>query len=236
MLRHALAATTLAAMLAMATPSLAEDARMPRVISLSGHGEVSSVPDMAMVTSGVVSQGATAAEALAANTVAMTAVMKALAAAGIEAKDIQTSNFSVQPRYDYSNNTQPPKLVGYDVSNSVTVAVRKLDQLGALLDVLVQSGANQINGIGFQVSKPEAALDEARKRATMDATRKAKLYAEAMGVGLGPVMSISEGVNYEPPVPMRAKAMAMEGAASPVPVAAGEQSLSIDVNVTWEIR
>ena len=104
-----------------------------------------------------------------------------------------------------NDNGQAPKLVGYDVSNNVTVTVRKVDNLGALLDKLVQAGSNQINGISFDVSKPEAALDEARKLATADATRKAKLYAEAMGVELGNVMSISEGGGYQPPMPMRAQ-------------------------------
>ena len=165
----------------------------------------------------------------------MNALFAALKDAGIAEKDIQTSNFMVQPRYDYQDG-KPPKLVGYDVSNTVTVTVRKLAALGLLLDKVVQAGSNQINGIGFDVSKPDAALDEARKLATADAARKAKIYAEAMGVGLGPVMSISESTGYQPPMPMaRGKAM-MADAAAPVPVAAGEQTLSVDVNITWEIK
>ena len=88
----------------------------------------------------------------------------------------------------------------------------------------------------FQVSKSEAALDEARKLAAADATRKANLYVTTMGLSLGPVVSISEGGGYQPPMPMRAKAMAAEAMPSPVPVAAGEQTLSMDVNITWEIR
>jgi hypothetical protein len=234
MLRRTPTALALAALLAASPAAYADDARTPRTISLSGHGEVKAAPDMAAVTSGVVSQGATAAQALDANTRAMNAVLQALADAGIAAQDIQTSNFNVQPRYDYGNNAQPPTLAGYDVSNSVTVTVRDLGGLGALLDTMVKSGANQINGIAFQVSKPDAALDEARKHAVEDATRKARLYAAAMAVGLGPVMSISEGVTYEPPLPVRAKAMAAES--MPVPIAAGQQTLSVDVNVIWEIR
>ena len=234
MQRLPLAAAALAVLFA-ATPLHAEEARMPRVISLSGHGEVRSAPDMAFVTTGVLSQGNTAAEALAANTQAMNALFAALKQAGIDEKDVQTSSFMVQPRYDYTNN-QAPKLVGYDVSNNVTVTMRKIADLGPLLDKLVQSGSNQISGISFDVSKPDAALDEARKLATADATRRAKVYAEALGVTLGPVLSVSEGTNYQPPVPMlRGKAM-MADAAAPVPVAAGEQSLSVDVNITWEIR
>ena len=234
--RLTVAAAALAATLAAASPALAEDTRMPRLISLSGHGEMRMAPDMAFVTTGVLSQGVTAADALAANTAAMNALFAALTGAGIAEKDVQTSNVFVQPRYNFQDG-KAPELIGYDVSNTVTVIVRKIGDLGPLLDKVVQAGSNQINGIGFEVSKPDAALDEARKLATADATRKAKIYAEAMGVGLGRVMSISEGVNYQPPMPMaRSKVMMADAAAAPVPVAAGEQTLSVDVNITWEIQ
>jgi uncharacterized protein YggE len=236
MLRPTIAAAAIAATLAAASPALAQDNKMPRLISLSGNGEVRRAPDIAFVTTGVLSQGATAAEALAANTSAMNALFAALKDAGIADKDVQTSNFMVQPRYNFQEN-KAPELVGYDVSNNVTITVRKIGDLGALLDKVVQAGSNQINGIGFDVSEPSASLDQARKLATEDATRKAKIYAEAMGVTLGPVMSISEGVSYQPPTPMaRGKVMMADAAAAPVPVAAGEQRLSVDVNITWEIK
>ena len=231
------AATALAAALVTSTPALSENPRMPRVISLSGQGEVRQAPDKAFVTTGVLSQGATAAEALAANTAAMNALFAALKGSGIAEKDVQTSNFMVQPRYNFYQDGKAPELVGYDVSNNVTVIVRKIGDLGPLLDKVVQAGSNQINGIGFEVSEPEAARDEARKLATADATRKAKLYAEAIGVTLGPVISISEGFSQQPPMPFqRGKVMMSDAAAAPVPVATGEQSIAIDVNITWEIR
>lgn len=236
MLRPIFAAAAIAATLAAASPALAQDAKMPRLISLSGQGEVRRAPDIAVVTTGVLSQGATAAEALAANTGTMNALLAALKEAGIADKDVQTSNFMVQPRYNFQEN-KAPELVGYDVSNNVTISVRKIGDLGALLDKVVQAGSNQINGIAFDVSEPSASLDEARKLATQDATRKAKIYAEAMGVTLGPVMSISEGINFQPPMPaVRGKVMMADAASAPVPVAAGEQRLSVDVNITWEIR
>jgi hypothetical protein len=166
----------------------------------------------------------------------MEKVIGALTGAGIEKKDIQTSNFMVQPRYDYNNNTQPPRLIGYDVSNSVTVIVRKIDGLGAVLDAVVSSGSNQINGIAFQVSKPDAAMDEARKLASADAARKAKLYAETLSVKLGKIISISEGGGYQPPVPVQAKMMRAEAADASVPIAQGEQIIAVDVNIAWEIE
>ena len=235
MQRFSFAAAALAGLLAAVSPALADGGKMPRIISLSGHGEVRSAPDLAFVTSGVVTQGNTAAEALAANTKAMNDLFAALKEAGIEPKDVQTSNFSVQPRYDY-NNGQAPKLVGYDVNNNVAVTVRKVTDLGPLLDKLVQSGSNQITGVSFQVSKPDEAMDEARKLAAEDATRKAKVYAKAMGVELGEVIQVSEGTAFQPPMPM-VRGLAMKAdAAAPVPVAAGEQTLAVDVSVTFEIK
>jgi uncharacterized protein len=235
MLRSMLSATALA-FVVLVSPATAQEMKMPRTLTLVGHGEVRMEPDVVMITVGVMNQGTTAAEALAANTAAMTAVFDTLKAAGVEPKDTQTSNFMVQPRYDYNNNIQLPRLIGYDVSNNVTITMRQIDALGGLLDKLVQAGSNQIQGITFQISSPEAALDEARKRATEDASHKARLYAGAMNVSLGAVQSISEGVRYEPPVPMRMKAARAEAMSADVPIAGGEQVLAVHVNITWEIQ
>jgi uncharacterized protein len=219
------------------TPALAEDSKLVRSISLTGHGEVRMAPDMAVVTVGVLSAATTAREALDANTTSMEAIFAALKTAGVEPKDQQTSNFTVNPRYDYGqNNGLPPKMVGYDVANNVIVTVRKLESLGAVLDHVVSSGSNQINGVSFQVSKPDTATDEARKLAVASALAKAKIYADAAGVGLGSIISISEGGGYQPPFPVFAKAMRSEGASSDVPIAQGEQVIGVDVNITWEIK
>lgn len=233
MLRQILAAIFLAFL--TIAPAFADEAKPPRTMTLSGHGEVRVAPDLAMVTIGVLSQGDTAADALKANTAAMQAVFAALKDASIASQDIQTSNFTVQPRYDYNNNSQPPRLTGYDVSNNVTVAVRKLDTLGAVLDRAVSAGSNQINGILFQVSEPETATDEARKLAVADAARKARVYAAASAVGLGDILSISEGSGNPPPIVMQAKLIRAEGAAD-VPIAQGEQAISADVIIVWEIK
>jgi uncharacterized protein len=236
MLKPLLAATALTFAAANLAPALADDSKLVRTISLTGHGEVRMAPDLAVVTIGVMSTATTAREALDANTKAMQAVMASLTGAAIEARVIQTSNFTVNPRYDYGeNNAQPPKVIGYDVSNNVTVTVRKLESLGAVLDSVVSAGSNQINGVMFQVSKPEATTDEARKLAVADALRKAKVYTEASGVSLGQVISLSEGGGYQPPVPMF-KSMRAEGASADVPIAQGEQVIAIDVNFTWEIK
>ncbi len=219
------------------TSAYAEDAKMVRTLSLSGHGEVRAVPDLAVVNMGVLTSSETADAALDANNNAMTNLMAVLQAAKIEPKDISTSNFSVNPRYDYGqNNGQPPKVTGYDVSNTVTVLVHELTMIGELLDKSVASGSNQINGISFSLANPEAAMDAARKVAVNDAKRKADLYAMAAAVTLGNVISVSEGALYQPPQPMmmQAKMSASDGAA--VPISQGEHVIAIDVNMVWEIK
>ena len=236
MFRNVLAAAALGLAALNAAPAFAEETKMPRTIALTGHGEIRMAPDMASITAGVFSQSVTAAGALAANTAAMTDVFAALKAAGIAEKDVQTSNFTVQPRYDYNQNNAPPRLIGYDVSNSVTITLRKLETLGTVLDKVVLSGSNTVNGIQFGVSKPQAAEDEARKLALADARHKAELYASAGKLKLGNILSLAEGGGYQPPVPIQGKMMRGEAMASDVPIAAGEQSLSIDVNVVWEIE
>ena len=211
-------------------------------ISISGTGEVAAAPDMAFVNSGVTSQGATAAEALAANTAAMNELIATLKAAGIEARDIQTSGFSVSPNYVYSdardaNGYQlPPKVSGYQVYNTVNVRVRDLATLGAVLDKAVTVGANTINGVSFSVADPAPLFDEARKLAFANAKQKAELYAEVAGEKLGDIESISESQSYNQPQPQMMRAVADSAASAPVPIESGELSFSIDVQVAWELE
>jgi hypothetical protein len=238
MFRMPLIALALAALTALPLPAAAQEAKPERsTIAVTGHGEVRATPDLAIVTIGAMSSAATAREALDANNKAMTAIMVALKSAGIEDKDIQTSGFMVGPRYDYSdsNTGKPPKVVGYDVNNGVTVTVRKLDGLGAVLDSVVSKGSNVINGVSFSIAEPEPKRDEARKLAVADARRKAELYAAAAGVALGNVITISEIGGYQPPIPVYARAQAADAAAA-VPVAAGEQIVAADVNIVWAIK
>ena len=222
----------------VANPVFADEVKMNRIMSLTGHGEVRAVPDLAVVSMGVLSSADSARKALDANTKAMTELMATLSAANIGSKDIATSNFTVSPRYDYGqNNGQPPKLVGYDVSNNVTVTVHKLEAIGGILDKAVSSGSNQINGISFSISKPEAAMDEARKLAVQDARHKAELYAAATSTTLGNVIAIAEGGPvYQPPMQVQMSARKMSADAANVPISQGEQVLSIDVNMSWEIK
>lgn len=233
MFRKFATASALLLAVSFAAPVIAAEAKLSRTIAMTGHGEVRMAPDRAVVSAGVQSTAETAQAAVAANSEAMNRIFAKLKEAGIADKLVQTSNFTVQPRYDYGNNTQP-KLVGYDVINMVSVTVEDLTKIGGLLDALVAAGSNQINGISFFVSRPEKALDEARKLAVQDARRKAGVYTSAAAVALGDVLSISEGVNYPPPMPMVAGMEAKT--AADTPIATGEQALTVDVNIVWEIK
>ncbi len=219
----------------MATPAFAEGPKRPLV--LSGHGEVKMAPDMAIVDLGTVSQALTAKAALDANTAKMSALIDVLKTAGIEDKDIQTSNFNVGPRYDNSGNSgQPPKITGYEVSNGVSVIVHKLDGLGAILDKAVGAGSNQINGISFGLDNAHAAQDEARKAAVMDALSKAKVLTDAAGVKLGALQSMSEQGGIMPMAKMASMQVTRMAASAPVPVAQGQIEVTADVNMVWEME
>jgi uncharacterized protein len=219
-----------------ATPVYAQDAKRPLV--LNGHGEIKMAPDMAIVELGTLSQAPTAKAALDANTAKMSALIDVLKTAGIENKDIQTTNFNVGPRYDNSVSGQPAKIIGYEVSNGVSVVVHKLDGLGTILDKAVGAGSNQINGISFGLDNAHAAQDEARKAAVMDAMGKAKVLTDAAGVKLGVLQSMSEQGGIMPMTmskmaPMQANRMV---ASAPVPVAQGQIDVTADVNMVWEME
>jgi len=207
-------------------------------ISIAGRGEVQAAPDMAVITSGVTSQGATAREALDANTAAMTELLDELKASGIEARDIQTTGFSVNPSYVYSDERDsngyslPPKVTGYQVSNTVTVVVRDLEDLGTILDRSVTVGANTVNGVTFSVADPTELYNEARQKAFADARAKAELYAETAGTTLGDLEAIRESQGFDGPQPYAMYARA-EVASSAVPVETGELTFTINVDVEW---
>ena len=206
-----------------------------RLLSVNGTGEASAVPDRAQLSTGVVTRAGTAAAALAANARAMNAVFDALKRAGIAEKNIQTSNFQVSPQYSAEKPGAAQRIVGYEVSNTVSVTVDGLDRLGPTIDALVAAGSNQIEGPTFSVADPKPLLAKAREAAMKDAVERAEAYARAAGVTLGPIVSISEGGGDTTIEPM-GRPMNMLKAAAPTPVAAGEQSLTATVSVSWEIH
>jgi uncharacterized protein YggE len=214
----------------LASPAAAD----PRTITMSGHGEVKAVPDQAQISAGVTTNAPTAAAALAANSSRMQSVFATLRKMGVPEKNIQTTNFYISPQYTNGENNAPRRLTGYQVSNDVTVRLEDVAKLGSALDALVAAGANQMNGISFSIQNPAPALEKARADAVADARTRAETYAKAAGVNLGTILSISEGGGEAPRPVMYRMAAAM--AAPPTPVAAGEQSVSADVAMVWEIH
>lgn len=219
--------------LMLALPAWAET--LPATISVTGEGRVEIAPDMATLNLGVTTEADTAAAALTANSEGLAAALARLKEAGIAERDIQTSGLTVNPRYEYPNDGSQPRVNGYMASNMVMVRVRDLSILGATLDGAVAEGANTLNGIAFGLQEPDATMDEARRRAVTDAAHKAALYAEAAGVKLGRVASITEQMNYGGPQPMMLAEASMAKDAGSVPVASGELTVSSTVSVVYEI-
>jgi hypothetical protein len=225
--RHCLL-LALATGLLLAAPALADS--LPPAISVTGEASVSVPPDLAEVEAGVTSDAKTAREASETNNATMGKLLLALKAAGIDAKDIQTSRLSLQSQ-STPNRTGASAITGYRASNRVSVRLHDVTKIAGTIDMLVGAGANDIGGINFMVSQASKLLDDARTQAVADARRKAEIYAKAAGVTLGAPISISEGGGS--PVPMfRAKMSTMAG----TPVAQGEETLSVTVNVTWAIK
>ncbi len=233
-MRRQMFKTAFLVLLAMTAPALSDE--QPATMTLSGTGEIAAAPDMAMITSGVVTEAETARAALDANTAAMNALVAVMKAAGIEGRDLQTSGFAVEPRFVYPKREtqQPPRIVGYTVRNQLSVRLRELAKLGEVLDRAVTSGSNRIGDIRFAVDDTTALYDEARRAAVADALRKARILTEAAGVTLGRITNISESRTV--PIAPRGAAMAMAREMSAtVPVEAGELTFRVDVQITWEI-
>ena len=184
----------------VAAPALAEKhdrpSERPGQISVSAQGRISAAPDMAVMQLSVVREGKTAREALTANNKAMADIVGEMKKEGVESRDLQTAGISIQPRYEYHNNSngrqKPPKIVGYIVSNALTVRVRDLESIGTLLDRSVTLGVNQGGNIRFMVEDTETLLQEARLKAMKNAIAKAEALTGAAGVKLGRILSISE--------------------------------------------
>lgn len=207
---------------------------LPPAISVTGEATVSVPPDLATVDGGVSVDARTAKEAAETNNAAMGKVLLALKGAGLEDKDVQTSRLSLLPQYANQSRPGPNVITGYRATNRVTVRLRDISKVAGVIDTLVAAGANEIGGINFTVAEPSKLLDQARDKAMADARRKAEIYARAAGVTLGAPISIAEE-SGPGPAPFRKMAVGMAAAAT-TPVAAGEETLSVTVNVSWAIK
>lgn len=205
------------------------------MITVSATGMSSQTPDIASVSAGVVTEGKTAGQAMQANANLMSAVFKELQAAGLPPKNVQTSQLSLQPRYNYENN-KAPVITGYEARNTVSAKSEDLDAVGPMLDALVRAGVNTINGVEFSVKDPTIGKAKALESAIKEAKEKAEFMARAAGVRLGKLQSLSEstGGNYYPQPMMMARTEMASDIAN-TQISAGEQSLSVTVNLVYAI-
>ncbi|MCW2338828.1 uncharacterized protein YggE [Sphingobium sp. B2D3A] len=236
----------LAATAALMTPAIVSAQPQPPApqaakgpqLSLSVSESVNSAPDMATINTGVQTRAMSAKDAMAQNATQMDKLIAALVKAGIARKDIQTSGINLNPQYDYSDRTdgKGPRFIGYEASNQLTVAVRKLDSAGDLIDSLVAAGATNINGPSFGIAEPDKLLDQARTKALKTAQARANLYAQATGFRTARLVSISEGGGFAPP-PMPMMAMRDSAAAAPqTKIEPGEIATSISLNVQYMLE
>ncbi|MEL6227631.1 MAG: SIMPL domain-containing protein [Pseudomonadota bacterium] len=226
----ALVAVALVAGFSMGSAMADDDARR---ITIRGSGTVTAEPDRATFSVGVVTEAATARDALDANTRDMQNLIDGLKAIGIRTEDLQTSSFSINPRYERSK-ARAPRIDGFEVRNTLLILITDLEKLGEVLDRATSLGANQFGRLSFSVSGADARLDEARAEAIADARRKAEIYVKAAGSTLKRVLSISEQGHSSGPRPMVAE-MVRSSRAS-VPIETGETVLSVSVTVVWEIE
>jgi len=223
----------LATLVAIGLASRSEAEQGSRVITVVGEGQVEAVPDMAMITLGVTHEASEAGEAMEQVSRRTEKILVRLTTLEIETKDIQTSRFSLNPVWSNRNSStgERPEISGFVASNAVTVRVREMTSLGQVLDAVIADGANTFNGLQFLVQDPKPLQDEARRRATADAMDRAAQLAQAAGVTLGAVQSISELGGGAQPVRMEMAAMRDGG----VPIAAGEISMTASVSMIFEI-
>ncbi|MEO1701237.1 MAG: SIMPL domain-containing protein [Pseudomonadota bacterium] len=209
----------------------------PRIM-VSGTGTADVAPDMAVLTLSVLRQEETARAALDANNIAMQRVLAAMAEEGIEPRDMQTSNFNIRPRFERpksnSGTRRDPEIIGYDVSNTLTVRVRNLSTLGRVLDRSVSLGVNSGGNVRFSNQDPSEAIEQARINAMKAAVRKAELLTSTAGVGLGAILEISE--RSKSGVQSIAHMSTTRTNASAVPIATGENNYSVTVNISYALE
>ena len=205
-------------------------------LDVAATGEVTRVPDLAIISAGVQTLQPTASGAIEDNAARMEKVRAALKRAGIEDRDIQTSSINLNPEYVYDQN-RPPRLTGYRATNTVNVRFRDLKRTGQILDALVAEGANQINGPNLTIDKPESALDEARTKAIANGRARADLYARALGMRVVRLISVSESGGYAapPPMPMM-MAQAERSADASSKIDPGTQQLQVSVAMSFELQ
>lgn len=214
----------------------AQSDEIPRRVTVNGHGEVSIRPDTGMVTLGVEVHNEDLGIAQTEATDRMDAVIAAMQAAGIAEADIKTANYNIWVDRDWERPDQPIR--GYNVSHNITVKVRDIDQVGDIIEAGLNAGANSVQGIAFTVEDSADAISQARERAVEDARNKAEDLARITGVALGQVVTIEEYSYSAAPVAYEERAYDMDdgAAGSAPPINPGESTISVQVQIAWEIN
>jgi len=219
--------------------ALAQEAPVQTVsgtrLEIVATGEVTRVPDIARISTGVVTIAPTATAAIAQNARQMTSVRAALGRAGIADRDIQTSALNLNPEYRHVENN-PPQLTGYRASNEVTVRFRNSANTGRIIDALVSQGANQINGPMLSIDKPEQALDEARVAALKTARTRADLYAQALGRRVKRILTVSESGPQRRPAYQQSMDLRARGESASSVIDPGEQVVAVNLLVSFEFE
>jgi len=209
-------------------------------ISVSGEGKVKAAPDVAILSLGIEAQETTVAAAQREAANAMDKVMKALKGDGVADKDIQTTQFSIYPVRRWVEKEEKEVIVGYRVTNMVTVKIRQIDKAGDIIDDVAEAGGNltRIQDIGFTVDDPIPYYRQAREKAVQDAGAKAKQLADLAGVKLGKPLYITEGGGYVPPFVRQNVYARMEAAPAPAPtpISPGELEFQLNVSIVYDIR
>lgn len=239
-MRKALVGVLMLGALGWTVPASAQQATITQSIGgtrldVTATGEVTRVPDVAVISAGVVTRSPTATAAIQDAADRMQRVLAALKRAGVQERDIQTGSISLNPEYRYPDN-QAPQLTGYNASNSVTIKFRDIRNSGKILDALVAEGANQINGPSLTIDKPEAALDEARANAIAIGRARADLYARSLGLRVARVVAVSESGGYAPPPPAPPMPVMARMEAASTRIEPGEQKLQVSVAMTFELQ
>lgn len=237
--RFGLLALLLLSPLTLSVSSKASDAVQSTTptLSVTGHGTAEATPDIAIITTGVVTESLRLEDALSDNTRIMTTATEALQKAGVEDRDIQTTNLRIDPIYEQynANRSQPPRIVGYRIQNDVRVRIRAMEQTGILLDQLVSLGVNQMRGLSFTVAEPAKLEDIARTNAVKDAEARAATYAAAAGLVLGDIVTMREGRITANPQPMMAESRMAMAQSAPIPISGGEVSFSAHVSIVYAL-
>lgn len=204
--------------------------------TVTGEGKSTAVPDVAVITAGVQTQGSTVKQVQDEVNRKSNAIIDGIKKLGVDAKDIQTSNYSVHPTYDYSTNTQ--RITGYQGNSTLTIKVRQMEKTNSVIDAATAGGANQVSGVSFEVSDKAKAENEARELAVSEAKKKAETAAKAAGFSLGRVINYSENMGGQPPMPYYARMDAAMGIPEKVAtqVEPGSSEITVSVSLSYEIR